>query len=496
MIRRVFAFALAIVMLVIAFLIVATIAQQRPQNSTKFDYFYEALDELPETRSTVKWTDVEPEGRAWTQNDEIAADIKITEAWQAFAKAMETKNASHLLGYFTSTALTRAEYVTNTQGGGDNNMVMLSQTATPLLHHLDGSFLQYESENTLSVRYRIEDEKIAFYEFARECTRTNLAIKSTGWRIADHERFCYETLTPAPREIPKLPKLKGINYYPKNTPWTAFWRDFEPLQIITDFKRMDSLNINSIRIFLTNDEFYKDLDKNLTNLKWFLRVAEFYDIYVIPVLFDFRGELSPWTWSGDYAYLEEILPVFEEAPNIAYVDLKNELDLDLAYQNPAIVGVWAKTMLDAARTIAPSLAYSYGWSSADAAMSLIDEVDIVSYHEYNPMDATVENFNKLKARAKGKPIIVSEIAATSFDLALGIPGNPEKQAEALSNRLSQLGDSDGVLIWTLYDFPSLDEKAVGGSFWHKGIQKHLGLFDKFEIEKPAAEYFRKWSFEK
>jgi endo-1,4-beta-mannosidase len=85
---------------------------------------------------------------------------------------------------------------------------------------------------------------------------------------------------------------------------------------------------------------------------------------------------------------------------------------------------------------------------------------------------------------------VTEIGTSSYELAMGLPGSPDEQAASLSARLEALASADGVLIWTLHDFPEIDASAVGASPWVERLQSAFGLIAADGSEKPAATAVR------
>ena len=494
---------IAFIILIGAIAILTLIARERSIES-RLRYFDQSFDIVPSSYSAVEWLDYPTEGRAMGQDEKDGIGLRYTESWQLFAKAAQLQSPDLLDGYFTGSALKRTQHVISDDPQSTTSLVFLGMDAKPLFYHIDRSFVQLQSDNALFVRMAYSPTSLDFYQLSKECTLSQVFRKTTGWQISDLERTCSEPLSFPPKgDAGKLPKLKGVNYYPKDTPWTAFWREYDPVVIERDLQLIKATGSNAVRFFLPSELFLDPENwklaiegiKPLENLENFLEQTGALGIYVIPTLFDFRGDVATWTWSNDYVYLKNVFSVLNEAENIAYIDLKNELDLDFAFQSEPVTIAWAKTMLELSRSLAPELSYSLGWSSAEYAHLLADDLDVISYHDYAGLSDMDKRLSEVKAIAMNKPVIVSEIGATSFDLVAGIPSNPEKQAERLSAQLNSLSEADGVLIWTLYDFGELDAAAISGSFWHKGIQKNFGLFDNLNRPKGAHEIFSQWSLE-
>jgi hypothetical protein len=203
-----------------------------------------------------------------------------------------------------------------------------------------------------------------------------------------------------------------------------------------------------------------------------------------------RGSYAPGTWGEDMAYLQAVLPVLAAAQNVALIDLKNEPDLDFAAEGRGTVLAWAATMAGVIRLDATGLPVTIGWSSAAEAGLLADRLDAISYHDYAATDGTAARLKSLRAAHPGKPVLVTEIGATSLDLAFGVPSSPAGQARDLARRLGALAEADGIFVWALNDFAEADAAAVGASPWVRARQSAFGLFGTDGSEKPAAAAVR------
>ncbi|MDD9920901.1 MAG: glycosyl hydrolase, partial [Boseongicola sp.] len=174
------------------------------------------------------------------------------------------------------------------------------------------------------------------------------------------------------------------------------------------------------------------------------------------------------------------------SPAVAFVDLKNEPDLDFESHGPAKIAAWLHSILALTRDAAPDLALSIGWSNADAASMLSSELDVITYHDYQPIGGAAERLSNLQSQIGDKPIYVTEIGVSTFTLAAGFPSSEDRQATRLAQRIDALSGADGVMVWTLYDFPEVDPSVVGGSPWVKRLQSSFGILRADGSEKPAA----------
>lgn len=455
-----------------------------------YQYFDEALSKLPETLSTVEWRPApHPLDRSFQKSDEAAIGQRLTEAWAAHANALATGNTAYLADHFSGVALKRARLSATEKGA---RMVVLHQTATPVFYHRDGSVLQVETR-ALVLRFTLSDGKVGNYRLTNDTTITTLLNEATGWRIFSHERQSATEVTTAQRVTLPTTPLAGINYYPAKTPWSKFWPGFDRAKIASDMLLIKSLGGNAVRIFLQREAFMDPTQApaNLENLRILLDDAKKADLVVVPTLFDMRAGYQPGIWANDFLWLQKTLPVLSASHNVAYVDLKNEPDLDYSIHGMGTVRAWLMTMAAVSRHIAPDLPITIGWSRAERAGDLMDLVDVVTYHDYQSTATSAARLAEVQKLAGHKPVQVTELGASSWSAFLGsLPHSPQSQADTLSERLDALQAANGLFVWTLHDFPEPDPKAVGRSPWRKGLQSHFGLFSSDGSEKPAAAIVR------
>lgn len=457
------------------------------ERDVTFRYFDEALPDAPVSANLVEWlASPSPLDRAFGPAEQELVGTALTRAWAAHAVAMEINLPLGLSDHFTGVALERASSSVGVPG---MRMVVLNQTARPVFFHADGSLLQVETE-AMVARYRLsENGDLIGFAVTRDTNLTTLLNESAGWRIISHERRAASAVLPDgdSRPIPAL--LAGINYYPSNTPWTAFWSEFDTGIIAQDFDLIEELGANAIRIFLHRDTFLHPVTAQtaLDDLATLLELAERHDLAVIPTLFDLRSGYGAVGWAHDAEWLSRVLPVLSASSAVAYVDLKNEADLDMQDGSAGQVEAWSRAMLTLARGIAPTLPYTIGWSSPEAAGTLADTLDLISYHDYGDADQSAGALAQVRQVAGGRPVHVTEIGETSYSLFAGIfPASPDLQASRLSDRLEALSDADGIFIWTLHDFEDPDSDAIGLSPWVNRLQSRFGLFSADGSRKPAA----------
>lgn len=460
-------------------------AQER---TSEYRYLSDALDPVTAPSTTVAWLPpVAPLVRPLSPGDEALIGRALTQAWRAFAASQDTGETALLADHFSGPALQRSETAAVQAKATGSQMVLLDQTVCPHFQHLDGSIVQLTATAT-TVRFALRDDRLAHFELTRDELVTTLTNKTTGWRIFSHERSSARPIT-APTGAPlALPRLRGVNYYPAATPWSRFWPEFDPQVTAADLDLITGLNGNALRIFLPLADFGPDAKgaENLVKLRSFLDLAQARNLSVIPTLFDLKPSYRPALWAEDLAYLRRVLPVLAASPAVVLVDLKNQPDLDRPRHGAGLIEAWLTTMILMSRDIAPDLALTIGWSSAETALDQAGLLDAISYHDYAPPDGTGQRLSQVEARAGKKPVLVTEIGTSSYSLLLGFPATPDSQAEDLQDRLAQLSKADAALVWTLHDFAAPEPGAVGRSPWVRRLQSRYGLFDATGAAKPAA----------
>ena len=460
------------------------------EHRVTYRYIAAAHTPLPEAKSHVEWG---PPSfmlvRPFTDADAAAIGRALGEAWQLLAIAQESGNADLIADRFTGVAETRALRSVQDASAHGGRMVVLDQTATPIFFHKDGSLFQAEVEMTV-VRYLATDNHgLDAIEVTRDTGIATFLNETTGWRLMSWERRTSDALAASP--APFAGPVFGLNYYPSETPWRDFWPEFDVNDVARDFDLVRTLNADSVRVFLTRDAFLGETsDASLERLKQLLALAEDKGLRVVPTLFDLKQDYGLGTWADDALYLEHVLPVLRASPAVSFVDLKNEPDLDFDAHGTAKVTAWLETMISLTRAGATGLPLTIGWSSAEAAELLVDRLDVVTYHDYAPLDGTATRLNAVRRIAGEKPVYITEIGDTSFGLAFGIPGSETTQADRLKARIEALSAADGIMVWTLFDFPEVDPSVVGASPWVKRLQSSFGVLRADGTEKPGAEVLR------
>lgn len=474
--------------LCLAVAVLAALYDRALERQGDFRFIAEALSQVSDPALAITWeAPATPLDRALTDVDRAQVGRALGAGWHALATAQAAGRPDLLVDVFIGPALERARQSVADASAHGGRIAILSQTVTPLFFHADGTLLQLDIAMTASRFVTGSDEALRHHEVTTDRTRVTLERQTMGWRILSVERRESQILQArAPRPVPL--GLRGINYYPAATPWSAFWANYDPDQTTRDLARVRDLGANTVRIFLGQGAFGDTETRAaaLEHLRHFLTAADAAGLWVMPTLFDMRDGYGPGGWAADAVWLGEVLPVLAAAPAVVAVDIKNEPDLDFETHGEALVTAWLRTMAALCHQHAPGLALTVGWSRAEAAGRLTDVLDLVTYHDYAATGGAAERLEMVRAAALGRPVMVTEIGASAFSLLAGWPGSPTRQADHLTQMAEGLTAADGVLIWTLYDFAEADAAAVGRSPWVRRLQENYGLFTTDGVEKPAA----------
>ena len=491
MIRRTLNLAAVIPFIILPLWLAAIAFEALSKRQMTYQYISDALDPLSVTESNVKW--IKPEAmlaRQLTTADKKRAGEVLTAAWQALAAAQSTGNEYILTDSFIGVALDRAQKSVSDASVHGGRIAVLQQSAQPLFFHKDGTVLQLELQ-TVTARYLVSDQDLIHHQITHDTGVVTLIQQTRGWRV-----FSYERRSEVPLRLIKprwnRANLYGVNYYPSDTPWRNFWRDFDVQIISRDMDHVKNLGGNVVRIFLSYQDFLDPTTAkiNITNLTQFLDIARKKRLLVIPTLFDLKPSFGPGTWAIDVEYLEGVLPVLATSNQIAFIDIKNEANLDFVAHDKAEILAWLRTMIALTRELSPETPISIGWSSSAHAGTLVDDLDVVSYHAFGAPKDTETGLRRARALSNGLPVVVSEIGASSYSFAFGLPGSEGRQARILRDQLKKLENSAGVLVWTLHDFDEVDPSVFGVSPWRRNLQTAFGLYRVDGSEKPAARVVR------
>ncbi len=290
-------------------------------------------------------------------------------------------------------------------------------------------------------------------------------------------------------------RVRGINYYPAESPWVDFWETFDEDVISEDIELIGSLGFNTVRIFIPYSIFGgADIDlEKIELLNKLLRLIESEKLWAVPTLFDFPEGFSIEYYTNTDRHLETLLTNFRDDPVILAWDLKNEPDLDFKNHGEDIVIEWLEFMELRARAYDPNHLLTVGWSTAEAAGYLSDKVDVVSFHHYKSVRDLEQRIPGLRKSSNGKPLFLQEFGMSTNRSLLMPLGNTGNQQKTYLAKILECADREGLnyALWTLKDFEKAPTEVFGWKPWIRSKQKSFGILHSDGKEKNAAVLFKR-----
>ena len=320
-----------------------------------------------------------------------------------------------------------------------------------------------------------------------------MLLEDGFWRIRHQVRIESKDVLETQKTIDSLKlNIKGINYYPKDSPWEMFGETFSTDTIDKDFKIIKDAGLNSVRLFVQYEDFGKaEVKKDkLDKLVKTLDVAQKNNLKVVLTLFDFYGNYDVLDWTLNQRHIKEIASKVKEHTALLAWDIKNEPDLDFDSRGKSKVTAWLKEMVYYLRAQDSVHPITIGWSNSEVAHEIQEDLDFICFHYYKDLDNLSSSFTSLKSKVNGKPIVLGEFGVSSysgfwkpFGASEGGQADYHKKAQNILTK-----ESIPFISWTLYDFNKIPKEVVGRLPWRKNPQKHFGFINS-EGEKKLSFKF-------
>ncbi|NHF58574.1 cellulase family glycosylhydrolase [Flavobacteriaceae bacterium TP-CH-4] len=446
------------------------------------------------------WDSLQVEGRPMESPTLQEIERDYLSAWYIRNRALETNSAEGLADYFTDSARTKLYKILDF-----NRQQGTHVKVTTLEHHPRLDFYSADGKMVVLTDYQVRTYEEVYRNKLLVAKRRSirsyqilLLLEDGFWRVRHWQEITSEpdsktSITePSLGEEEAIQQIKGINYYPQQTPWNMFGTNFNDRIIQSDFKKIRDMGLNTIRIFVPYTAFGKakpDAEK-LERLKQTLVLAEANDLKVVVTLFDFYGDYSLYDWTLTHRYAEQIVNTLKESKALLAWDLKNEPDLDFESRGRERVLKWLRQLMIEMRRWDSEHPMTIGWSSPEAAVYLSGEVDMISFHYYREAVQFPKAYTRLRDAVPNKPLVLQEYGFSSYDgLWNAYTGSEEEQA-AYYAEIQPLLQAENIpfLLWTLYDFEEVPSSVVGRLPWRTERQKHFGILDSKGTPKAAYNY--------
>jgi hypothetical protein len=283
-----------------------------------------------------------------------------------------------------------------------------------------------------------------------------------------------------------------MNYFPAGAGWQYMWTRWEPSQIGADFAVMAGMGANAVRItvFPAVTGFPVPSSLMESRLKQVVAMAGDHGLRVQLSLFDqFTGFTDI---QGSVTWARDILAPLGGGSNVAFIDLRNELDAPSTLGSPQVYR-WVDALLPAvegdARGIPVTLSVTAPAHITAMRAALRVQPDFWDLHYYSSDGLAYATMTQAIAAAAPRPVFVGETGfATARDGAPpGLPG-AATALDAYQAHYYQVIEQAARALglgtaapWTLYDF---SQAAIPGQ--QQPDQYAFGLLREDGTPKPAA----------
>ncbi|ANH60765.1 glycoside hydrolase family 2 TIM barrel-domain containing protein [Dokdonia donghaensis] len=452
------------------------------------------LDETKERHYVpqVTWESIENPGRPMEEANLTSIEEDYLDAWYVKNRAFYTGENAGVFDHFTEQARGKVEDLITL-----NNEENVYIESTTLTHHLtlefysaDGTLVVLTDRNVTGVERVFKNEQFLVERSFNDDYKIILLLEDGFWRVRHFEKIASHPVDDAQKEtIPlDLAMLEGINYYPQGSPWDTFGAMFSKDTLITDFKIVNNLKLNSIRVFVGFEDFGKARvpREKLEKLTSLLDEAQAANLKVVVTLFDFYGDYRIQDWTITNAHLYSIVTHLKDHPALLGWDIKNEPNLDFESRGQREVLSWLSQTIDYLKTIDNTHPVTIGWSSPEAALHLEDKVDLVSYHYYKDLK-NLGAAHKSITDITSKPVVLQEFGLAAYN-GLWNPIGPDEEDQAAYYTefyKTQKRDSIHYLSWTLYDFRDIPSEVAGRLPWRKNKQAFFGIVNTLGVKDDA-----------
>ena len=453
----------------------------------------------------VSWIDTINPGRPIEKQTIFEIQKDYVNSWYVRNVAYKDYDSLGIFDFFTESA---RENVVKTMLFNQSNHIRVNQTT--ISHNLfldfysaDGQLVVFEDKNMKSYSQVRQDDVLSVENFDSESFKVAMLLEDGFWRVRHIMRQDKDQDTVSNTRSPYVQrgklyvedkefKIKGINYYPKDSPWDMFGEEFNEEIIGKDFKIITSAGLNTIRIFVPYEDFGKEqvMQDKLQKLKKVMDLAHQENLKVVVTLFDFYGNYAVEDWTFTHRHAEQIVSALKDYEALLMWDIKNEPDLDFESRDKTTVLAWLKEMINQVRQTDSLHPITIGWSSIEGAVHLKEDVDVVSFHYYRDLKDFEESYNTLAEISK--PKVLQEFGTTSYHGFWAPFGNSDEDQAEYHKTFQQLIKANELhfMSWTLYDFDEVPSGVVGRLPWRKNRQKHFGFIDQKGKKKPSYQYIK------
>jgi len=428
------------------------------------------------------------------QNDSILYKEKInkylrnkitenyTQAWQVTNISLLSKNLDGLEDYYCDSMLQYMEKIIPS-----NNLIIeridLSHSITPNLLSIDQNYFSF-TDGPVHIKEKItsKDGSLQMSEEYIDFYNIIMTREDGRWKIRKKVLEKRNKKIREPVNKVKLNnKVKGINYYPRKTPWKAFWVAYDRDVIRTDLSKIKEAGYDHIRIFFPFATLGKGhVDPTyLDNIEDLFAQAENFDISITATLFDFPIGFSLKHYTAYDNQMTTLINTLKNYKSLYAWDLKNEPDLDYRYHKKEEVDEWLKFIISRAKSLDDSHPITLGWSDIAYATKFAEELDFVSFHYYKEPEDLSPLLLKLQDELVNIPIAITEYGRSSYN-PWWYPGYSEAEQKAYILDIENIINETNIPIhiaWCYSDYDVAPSDVFGWKPWIRAQQKKFGLIE-------------------
>ena len=294
----------------------------------------------------------------------------------------------------------------------------------------------------------------------------------------------------------KTMTLRGVNYYPRQTPWSA-WTGQDPAVWDAEFKEISALNVNAIR---TQSECW-ETDRKLgacatpEYLETISKLFETASKYGIKTLLCLHSGMPSQVPAENLRYVRSIVETFQNDGRVLGWDLINEIDAFGLLEHDYI-DEFCLTMYPRLSEFDPNHLNNIGFAymldkPVQLGLTFNGPNQCWQYHFYRKFttDSVKSYYDKYFNK---RPFMIGEFGDTSLEGACDGPPRPDTgedwQLEVYQAAIpAGIGTIEagipllGMFAWTAFDYPTMMGQLPAG-------QGEYGLIRPDGSLKPAAEY--------
>ncbi len=441
----------------------------------------------------VTWTNTENPGRPLEVATQSRIERDYMDALYLQSIALQSLNTDGIKDVYTKKACQNLIDViaTNTKNNTRIEKTTFQHNIALDFYSADGQLVVLTDKNVTSYSRVSKNEKFLFDISEVSDYKIMMLLEDGYWKIRHIEKLSSEqkpqnTTQPIVLSTP----VSGLNYYPQDSAWDTFGMLFSEEKIDRDFAIIRDLGLNTVRVFIGYEDFGKaNVSKEkLEKLTKLLDMAKVNEIKVLVTLFDFYGDYSVIDWTQTQQHAIRLARAIKDHDALLGWDIKNEPNLDYSSRGESLVKAWLTQMTDVIRQEDPSHPITIGWSNAETALDLADQVDFISFHYYEGIKDLPITLATLREQTD-KVIVLEEFGMSTYSGLWNPFGYSEEDQKEYYQAFykNQKRDSINYLSWTLYDFSEIPNQVAGRYPWKKNKQTSFGLIDISGTKKSSFE---------